>query len=280
MGNRFMSETKQVSHPWNASASGQYLLDWQQQRCDEVVADIFGYHSMQWGMPMLQGLRMSRIPHRWLGLEHPAQQSQCPPPLHQGAACSTQGQAPSLLNCTPHVFADTRALPLADACMDLLVLPHTLELSPDPHATLREVARVLVPEGKVLIFGLSPWSLWGAQHALEKPGADALNATRGIAYWRLRDWLKLLELEVETVDFGCFAPYVAQPHWQRRWHWLNHVGPKSWPILGAAYAVLATKRVYGMRLMAPAWRTQRTAPGSAQTVAQRNPSSTTKDVKF
>ena len=48
-----------------------------------------------------------------------------------------------------------------NASLDLLVLPHTLELSVDPHMALREVERVLVPEGRVVIAGLNPLSLWG-----------------------------------------------------------------------------------------------------------------------
>lgn len=277
MGNRFMSETNRVVHPWNATASGQYLLDWEQQRCDEAVADIFGYHSLQWGMPMLQGLRSNRMPHRWLALESPAQAAWCPPAA-QGV--DAVGHMPDSPPWTPAFYADSRALPLADACMDLLILPHTLELSPDPHATLREVARVLVPEGKVLIFGLNPWSLWGAQHALERPADDAANATRGIAYLRLRDWLRLMELEVEAVDFGAFTPHVQQPRWQQRWDWMNRVGAKTWPILGAVYCVVAIKRVQGMRLLEPGWRTRRANAPGAVPVAQRNPSSNYKDVKL
>ena len=56
-------------HHWTQSALGHYLLEWEQQRCDEAVADIFGYHSLQLGMPMLQGLRANRMPHRWLALD-------------------------------------------------------------------------------------------------------------------------------------------------------------------------------------------------------------------
>ncbi len=32
-------------------------------------------------------------------------------------------------------------------------MPHTLELAADPHRTLAEVARVLRPEGKVVVLG-------------------------------------------------------------------------------------------------------------------------------
>ena len=41
---------------------------------------------------------------------------------------------------------------------------HVLERSADPHACLREVARVLIPEGQVLITGLNPLSFWGWQY--------------------------------------------------------------------------------------------------------------------
>ena len=59
------------------------------------------------------------------------------------------------------LLTEPAALPFAAASLDLLLLPHTLELSLDPHATLREVERVLVPEGRVVISGLNPASLWG-----------------------------------------------------------------------------------------------------------------------
>jgi ubiquinone/menaquinone biosynthesis C-methylase UbiE len=59
------------------------------------------------------------------------------------------------------LFTHSVALPFAANSLDLVVLPHTLELSLDPHATLREVERVLVPEGRVVISGLNPASLWG-----------------------------------------------------------------------------------------------------------------------
>ncbi|NWO54628.1 SAM-dependent methyltransferase, partial [Escherichia coli] len=56
-------------HHWTDSALGHYLLEWEQQRFDEAVADIFGYHALQLGLPQLQGLRGNRMPHRWLALE-------------------------------------------------------------------------------------------------------------------------------------------------------------------------------------------------------------------
>ncbi len=236
-----------------ARAWQQYLLDWQQQRCDEAVADIFGYYAVQVGWPALQALRCNRMPRRWLA----AQEADL---TCENQSCQAPAQAQ--LVCHPE------ALPFAEASIDLLVLPHTLERCQSPHAAVREVARVLVPEGRVLIFGLNRWSVWGAQHGLELPAQ--LNAARGLSYWRLRDWLQLLDLEVLAVDFGCHAPALETALWQQRWAWLDALGQRAWPVLGGAYCVLAVKKVPGMRLLGPAWRRQTLAGAAAAAAAQKN----------
>ncbi|MBU2288060.1 MAG: class I SAM-dependent methyltransferase, partial [Gammaproteobacteria bacterium] len=125
-------------HDWFDTPPGHYLLRWEQDRFDTAVADVFGYHALQLGLPEIEGLRANRMPHRWLALNEPA-------------------MAPRAA-----LIADYTALPFPANSLDLVVLPHTLELSHDPHATLREVERVLVPEGRVVVCGFNPTSLWGA----------------------------------------------------------------------------------------------------------------------
>ena len=176
-----------------AKAFGRYLLDWEQQRCDEAVADIFGYHSLQLGLPVLQALRCNRMQQRWVAA-HSGDWNLDP------LVC----QAPQevALMCEP------QALPFAESSLDLIVMPHTLELCADPHAALREAVRVLVPEGRLLLFGLNPYSLWGVQHGLERVAPPHLNAWQGLPYWRVRDWLQVLAMDVVAADFGCHAPAV------------------------------------------------------------------------
>ncbi len=127
---------------WLDSPAGAYLLAWEQARLDEAVADLFGYHALQLGLPELEGLRANRMPHRWFALAE---------------TVDPNGKQMAMAD----FYADFGALPFPANSLDLLVLPHTLEFSADPHATLREVERVLVPEGKVVICGLNPASLWG-----------------------------------------------------------------------------------------------------------------------
>ncbi|MCB1998263.1 MAG: SAM-dependent methyltransferase, partial [Rhodoferax sp.] len=50
---------------WLQSPPGRYLLAWEQDRLDRDVADAFGFHALQLGMPELDGLRANRMPHRW-----------------------------------------------------------------------------------------------------------------------------------------------------------------------------------------------------------------------
>ena len=72
--------------------------------------------------------------------------------------------------------ATSTRLPFDASSLDLVVLPHALELARDPHLALREVERVLVPEGRVVIVGFNPASLWGAA-----PAARALAPAPGAA---------------------------------------------------------------------------------------------------
>ncbi|MFN9102820.1 MAG: SAM-dependent methyltransferase, partial [Betaproteobacteria bacterium] len=51
---------------WLKSPPGEVLLAWEQQRMDEAVADVFGYHAVQLGLPALDALRNNRMPHRWV----------------------------------------------------------------------------------------------------------------------------------------------------------------------------------------------------------------------
>ena len=60
--------------------------------------------------------------------------------------------------------------------------------------------------------------------------------------------------EVESGRFGCYRPSVATEQWLGRFEWMDRAGSRWWPIFGAVYFIVAVKRVRGMRLMGPAWK--------------------------
>jgi SAM-dependent methyltransferase len=226
-------------HEWFETPAGRYLLAWERAEFDAAVADIFGYHALQLGLPEIDTLASNRMPHKWLGLRerHPQQDMR-----------------------VPALLADFAALPFEANSLDLVVLPHSLELNTDPHATLREVERVLVPEGKVVISCLNPASLWGLRqrraHLYRRLGFGELflpDAGEFIGYWRLRDWLRLLSFEVESGNFGCYRPALRTEQWLARFDWMDRAGERWWPIFGAVYFIVATKRVRGMKLVGRLW---------------------------
>ena len=244
---------------WLETTAGLYLHEWEQAQIDALVADLFGFHAVQLGLRELDGLRANRMPHRWLALDGAAR--------GEAPACAG-GAAAVALRC------DFDALPFATRSLDLVVLPHTLELARDPHRALAEVDRVLRPEGRVAILGFNPASLWGLRQRagrlarwlrLRRDRPLFLPATGElIGYRRLRDWLRLLSFEVEAGRFGGYGWPVSHERWLSRDSWIERAGDRWWPAFGAVYALVAVKRVRGMRLVGLV----RTQPAAApQTLA-------------
>ncbi|HEX3139425.1 MAG TPA: methyltransferase domain-containing protein [Rhizobacter sp.] len=235
--------------PWLKTPPGRYLLAWEQAQLDRCVADVFGFHALQLGLPELDALRANRMPHRWLAVDQPA------PAMEWRPAAEVPEARPRAVK----LLCDFDALPFDSQSLDLIVLPHSLELARDPHLALREVDRVLVPEGRVVIIGFNPGSLWALRQRLGRMG-QGMGLRRGqplfmpsegefIGYWRLRDWLRLLSFEVEQGRFGCYRPPFSSEPMLTRFEWMEHTGDRWWPVLGAVYLLVAVKRVRGMRLV-------------------------------
>ena len=259
---------------WLRTPPGRYLLAWEQDRLDHGVTDAFGFHALQLGLPELDGLRANRMPHRWVASDTLI----VPEPL--AAPAPADGISTTAVGSDPlHLHCEFDALPFPSNSLDLIVLPHALELARDPHLTLREVERVLMPEGRLLITGFNPASLWGLrQRAGHLRQGMGLARSRGlvlpragefIGYWRLRDWLRLLGFEVEAGRFGGYRPPCRTERWLERFAWMEPLGDRWWPVLGAVYFLAAVKRVRGMRLVGLARRERHAGRRAAPVVAQR-----------
>ncbi|QLG88631.1 methyltransferase domain-containing protein [Chitinibacter bivalviorum] len=207
---------------WLATPLGQYLRDSEAAWFDAKVCDIFGYKAMQLELPQLDCLRANRMPWR----------------AFAGQAAGTQ------IKCMPE------ALPFSEQSLDLLVLPHTLDFAGDPHAVLREAERVLMPEGRLLITGFNPWSLWG----LRRLKADEVPwQSHFVAPHRLKDWLALLDLQLLNGAFLCYRPPLQRKGWLDKSRFLERAGDKFWPAGGGVYCVEVVKRVRGMNVIEPDW---------------------------
>jgi SAM-dependent methyltransferase len=215
---------------WLASSPGQYVITREQAYFDEAVADIFGYHALQLGLEQVDLLRASRIPLR----------------VHTGP----QGAV--------GLRADFRDLPIDSNSVDLMVLPHTLEFSEHPHQVVRETARVLRPEGHVIISGFNPLSLWGLRRGVGSR-RDFPWSGNFIHLTRVKDWFALVGLEIVAGSMACYAPPCREQKWLDRFGFMEKAGDRWWPIAGGVFFLQAIKRVRGIRLILPKW-SDRAAP--------------------
>jgi SAM-dependent methyltransferase len=262
---------------WLKTAPGRYLINWERANFDEAVSDIFGFHALQLGLHELNHLQSNRMPHKWLASTSELDQEDFVPSNELSyASDNARTFAGSISSSRVALVCASEALPFPENSLDLVVLPHTLEISSDPHATLREVARVLVPEGRVVISGFNPTSLWGLRqrrgHLYQRLGYDNMFLPKTgefIGYWRLRDWLRLLDFEVESGHFGCYRPALTNQKWLDRFAWMDWAGKRWWPIFGAVYFLVAVKRVRGVRLLEPGWKTRKAPAAVPVAVANK-----------
>ena len=223
-----IAQQSQTLAGWFATPLGQYLLECELKYVDNAVADVFGFNALQLGLPEHDFLRASRIPFK----------------------CRIAPVGPVGLR------AEFRDLPVASNSIDLLLLPHALEFSEHPHQILREVQRVLMPEGHAVIACFNPWSLWGLRRMFSRARNAYPWCGNFITLPRLKDWLALLELEVDSGRMECYLPPCTQDKWLQRFRFMEAAGDRWWPIAGGVYFLHAVKRVRGMRVIMPMWREQ------------------------
>lgn len=243
--------TTNTLQDWFTTPLGQYLLEKEQAYLDDVTPDIFGFHALQLGMTEVDLLRASRIAHR--------------------VRIDSSGR--------PDLYAKSHELPLATQSIDLVVLPHVLEFSAQPHEILREVDRVMMPEGRLVIVGFNPWSLWGLRSSVGFARAEFPWNGHFVSLLRVKDWLALLGFDVNAGRLVGYAPPFDSETVRRRFAFMEPAGDRWWAVGGAVYMLQAIKRVRGMRLLTPAWQERKDAREKALAAAKRQGVSHLKLVK-
>jgi len=157
---------------WYTRANGQYLLEATRMAMQDLLDTSFGYHILQLGVcggrPLCEG---SPINHRLY----------CAPRPGEGVG----------------VVAEPEELPLESDSIDAVIAHHCLEFAGNPHQVLREIQRVLTPQGQLLVVGFNPFSLLGCKTRLRGVLRDPLwSRHRPVSEHRLTDWLHLLGCEV------------------------------------------------------------------------------------
>lgn len=169
----------EVIEQWYQRPSLQDALACIQAEFEHALPTCFGYHLVQLAdIDFVACFHSSKINHRVL--------------------------------CQPHgdVISESEHLPFETDSVDVLVALHSLDTSSNPHQVVREIQRVLAPQGQLFLVGLNPSSIAAL-------GAIAAKLTlrkqtrpqASLSVHRLDDWFRLLGLERTRVRYFAHLPY-------------------------------------------------------------------------
>ena len=221
---------------WFADKLGAALLEQEQSALDSVLQNLFGYYLLQLGWVAPQDiLAESRIRMRVV--------MDVDPPQGVGY---------------PHALAMPEMVPIQGDSLDVVVLQHTLEFAREPHEVLREVDRMLIPEGHVVIIAFNPWSSWGMWRLVRRRSKRVPWCGRFLSVTRMKDWMGLLGFDTVQVVPLFFRPPVGHEGIMRRLRFLDKVGMRVWPILAGVNIVVAQKRMATLTpIKLRSWRVKR-----------------------
>jgi SAM-dependent methyltransferase len=136
------------------------------------------------------------------------------------------------------VLVDETELPLPDECADRLLLVHMLEWSERTRALLRELWRVLAPNGRLLIIVPNRRGLWAR--------VDTTPFGHGRPFSRSQI-TKLLKDAMFSPEEWQYALYMPPFSWRVLLKWpvfWERLGLVLWPAFSGVILVEATKQIY------------------------------------
>lgn len=218
--------TREALDRWYRTSHNGHRL--QQQLEKELRVRLegrFGYHMVilgtEGGMPLMDCARVQQV-------------------------ITSSPAVPEVSSTSLHVLADDEALPFESESVDVVVALHALDISRQPHQVLREIHRILTPQGHLLLAGLNPRSFLGVWRRLH--GWLRRSRWRDLGFLsisKITDWLTLLDFASAPASHKLAMPTLGEGRAAKRiqqlddW-WVNHNLPG-----GSVYVIEASKRVTG-----------------------------------
>ncbi|MEE9451159.1 MAG: methyltransferase domain-containing protein [Gammaproteobacteria bacterium] len=207
---------------WYQKPLGIALAKKIKELLDSQLSDLFGYFLLQLGIDeQQQWLEKSPIQHK-ITVNN-----------------DFQGKTSAIAHCG--------ALPFTNESIDVVFLPHTLEVSAYPDIVLAEAERVMTPDGHLLIVGFNPFSSWGVCRAF----TSASWANHFSSVWRLKRMLARFDFIIVSSQDVFYRPPIGNEVLLNKIIFLEALGSMVWLYPGACYVLLAKKRVDSPQLIKP-----------------------------
>ncbi|MBV1914270.1 MAG: hypothetical protein KUG72_02730 [Pseudomonadales bacterium] len=155
---------------------------------------------------------------------------------------------------TDLIIADGTELPLVPDNANLMILHHHCDFSDHPQQVIREAVLSLAPEGKLIVIGFNPSSLWGLWRLIAiwfKPMPWRANFIRP---QRMTDWLTLLNCRIEQKEFVVFKPAVRQRGLSSKFGFIGALATRYNLPFGAVYVITATKKTHARTPIRNRWK--------------------------
>lgn len=208
---------------WLKTPLGDFIIDQEKQKCIQLVPSEYYARSLQIGIPWVNYAEHIEVSSRFIiDTQYPAQ-------------LTPDQVAPSSTQCHYAVSASS-ALPFAEKTHDLIILPHTLDLCPDPHEVLRQSSQTLVAEGCMVIIGFNLISFYGITKLLKKHKEKTHSVSR------IQDWLALLGFDLVGAAMTLYQPPVQSQKWRDKLAFIEKIGDRWCPGLGGVYVIVGRKR--------------------------------------
>ncbi|WP_144391321.1 class I SAM-dependent methyltransferase [Pleionea sediminis] len=163
---------KPIPQDWSELFGGERACYHAQRQLNTLLPELFGYYGVALG-PLSAFLSVSRSPVKhWFNI------------------------GPD--NGPADVLSSYDALPLASDSVDIALCAHVLEFINEPHQLLREIERIVIPDGHLILTGINPLSWYGGRHLGCRIMKKSCREKRLIGLSRIRDWLMLLGFSIES----------------------------------------------------------------------------------
>lgn len=211
---------------WFASDLGQHVLKTESAMLEQLLPGFFGYHLAQFSVQEKPLFQSSTIQNKVVvNLENTADGG---------------------------VVAQPSQLPFANDSLDVVVLHHLLDFAESPQEILRELARVTLPMGHIVLVGFNPMSLWGLWKAFAGVKGNPPWNGQFIRPGRLMDWLNLLNFKIDRAQYAIYRPPMAR-YAGRVEDYSGGVSRNLNLPNGSVYVIVAQKHVGSIRPVRPVW---------------------------